>query len=123
MGNCAEPSTPKILYGATILDATRLASPLIVCAPVKYVSAARVWSVVVGVIVAAAFVVTLAVSDTDAFPAVPLETYPGVTSGVTDTLFVRVMVFVPVLTVADVPLIELGAVALPVATLFVACVA
>ena len=71
--------------------------------------------------VAAAFVVTLAVKLTEAFLAVPLETYPAVTTGVTLTDFVSVSVLVPVDTVADVPLIEFGAVAEPLATAFDAC--
>ena len=42
------------------------------------------------------------------------------TLGVTDTVFVSVSVFVPVLTVADVPLMVDGAVTAPLATVFVA---
>lgn len=86
----------------------------IVCVPVRYVPDAMVCCEVVGVMVAAAFVVTFAVKETELFPAVPLETYPAVTDGVTDTVLLKVSVFVPVLTVAAVPLIEAGAVAEPV---------
>ena len=92
-----------------------------VCVPVRYVPLAMVWSVVVGVIVAAALVVTLAVSETLEFPAVPLATYPADTVGVTLTVLERVSVLVPVLTDADVPLMVAGAVALPLVTDFVAC--
>ena len=74
----------------------------------------------VGVIVAAAFVVTDAVKETDAFPAVPEETYPAETTGVTDTLFVSVSVLVPAETDADVPDIEDGDVADPLVTLLLA---
>ena len=46
------------------------------------------WSLVLGVIVAAALVVTEAVRDTEALPAVPEDTYPAVvTDGVTETVF------------------------------------
>jgi len=80
------------------------------------------WLLVPGVYVAAAFVVTLAVRDTDAFPAVPALIYPAVvTLGVTEMVFDSVSVFVPVLTVALVPLIVLGAVTVPFATLADAC--
>ena len=96
---------------------------MIVCVPVRYVPLAIVWSLVVGVMVAAAFVVTLAVRDTAELPAVPLATYPADTEGVTLTVLERVSVLVPVLTDADVPLMEAGAVALPIDTDFVACVA
>lgn len=70
----------------------------------------------VGVIVAAALVVTDAVKLTLEFVAVPLDTYPALTSGVTLTDFVKVKVFVPVDTEADVPVIVLGADADPLAT-------
>jgi hypothetical protein len=65
-------------------------------------------------------VVTEAVRETELFPAVPEATYPAVTLGVTETVFESVRVFVPVETVADEPEMLDGAVALPVATLFVA---
>ena len=56
-------------------------------------------------------VFTDAVRLTDAFPAVPLETYPAVvTLGVTDTVFDSVNVLVPVDTVALDPEIVEGAV-------------
>ena len=58
----------------TIFPLTRSASPEMVCVPVKYVPLAMVWFVVVGVIVAAPFVVTLAVSETVAVLDVALET-------------------------------------------------
>lgn len=88
-----------------------------VCAPVRYVPAAIVCAVVPGVMVAAPFVVTLALKLTLAFPAVPLEMYPAaVTSGVTDMVLLSVMTFVPVDTVALDPLIVDGAVTLPLAT-------
>lgn len=57
-----------------IFPATRFELPAIVCAPVRYVPAAIVWLLVVGVIVAAALVVTEAVSDTELLPAVPEDT-------------------------------------------------
>ena len=63
----------------TMLAATRLASPLMVCVPVRYVPLAIVWLLVPGVMVAAAFVVTDAVRETELFPAVPELTYPSVT--------------------------------------------
>ena len=66
--------------------------------------------------VCAAWVVTLAVRDTEEFPAVPLDTYPADTVGVTDTVLDRVSVLLPVLTVALVPLMVAGAVAEPLAT-------
>ena len=44
-----------------------------VCVPVRYVPLAMVWLLLVGVIVAAALVVTLAVRVTELFPAVPLD--------------------------------------------------
>ena len=100
--------------------ATRFASPLMVWAPVRYVPAAMVWFEVVGVMVAAPFVVTDAVRLTALFPAVPAETYPAVTEGVTEMVFESVRVFVPVLTDALVPLIVAGAVADPEETAFVA---
>ena len=76
-----------------------------------------VWFVVVGVYVVAPFVVTLAVKLTLAFPAVPDETYPAVvTEGVTETVLLKVKVFVPVETDALVPLIEDGAVTDPEGT-------
>lgn len=78
-------------------------------------------ALVPGVIVAAAFVVTDAVSDTDEFPAVPLATYPAVTCGVLDMVLLKVKVFVPVDTVALVPLIEDAGFADPLAMVFVAC--
>ena len=64
--------------------------------------------------------VTFAVSDTEELPAVPLETYPADTTGVTLTDLVKVIVLVPVVIVAVVPLIEFGAVAEPLAMDFVA---
>ena len=76
-----------------------------------------------GVIVAAPFVVTLAVSETLELPAVPLDTYPAETCGVFDTLFESVKVLVPVDTVALVPVIVAAGVADPLATLFVALLA
>jgi hypothetical protein len=117
LGICALPATLKIVFPATIFPATRFASPLIVCFPVQYVPAAIFWSLVPGVIVAAAFVVTDAVRLTDEFPAVPAETYPAVlTVGVTETVLVSVIVFVPEDTDAEVPLMDAGAVTLPLAT-------
>ena len=74
LGICAEPATPKIVFPLTMFPATRLESPLMVCVPVRYVPDAIVWLLVPGVIVAAALVVTDAVSDTAELPAVPLET-------------------------------------------------
>jgi hypothetical protein len=72
-----------------------------------------------GVIVVAAFVGTLAVKDTDAFVAVPLATYPAVTTGVIETVFVKIKVFVPDETEADVPETVDGPFADPLATAFV----
>ena len=89
---------------------------LIVCAPVRYCPDAIVCALVVGVYVCADFVVTLAVKLTDEFPAVPLETYPAVTVGVTLIVLDNVMVLVPVLTLAPVPLIDAGDVAEPLET-------
>ena len=66
---------------------------------------AIVWLLVPGVIVAAPFVVTDAVSDTEELPAVPLDTYPADTVGVFETLFESVRVFVPVET--DAPVAEI----------------
>ena len=66
--------------------------------------------------VAAALVVTDAVSETEAFPAVPAETYPAETTGVTEMDLLRVKVFVPVDTDALVPEIVAGGVAEPFAT-------
>ena len=63
--------------------------------------------------VAAALVVTDAVRLTEAFPAVPDATYPAVTEGVTETVFVSVSVFVPVEMEALVPEMDAGAVADP----------
>ena len=73
-GMLAVPATPKILFTDTMLPPTKLASPEIVCVPVRYVPEAIVWLDVDGVIVAAAFVVTEAVKDTEELPAVPEET-------------------------------------------------
>ena len=87
-----------------------------VCFPVRYVPAAISILLVVGVIVAAAFVVTLAVSVTEELPAVPLEMYPAETDGVLLTLLDKVSVFVPVDTEAPVALIVACGVALPLAT-------
>ena len=57
---------------------------------------------------------------TDESPAVPLDTYPAVvTDGVTLTVLDKVKVFVPVEIVALLPLIELGAVTVPFATLLI----
>ena len=86
----------------------------------RYVPAAIVWLDVVGVNVAAALVVTLAVSDTDALCAVPVETYPAVTTGVIDIDLVSVSVFVPVDTDADEPVTVVGPLAVPADTAFVA---
>ena len=88
-----------------------------------YVPLAIVWFDVDGWYVVALFVVTLPVSDTEVFPEVPLEIYPAETCGVLLTVFVSVSVFVPVDTVADVPLIEDAGVALPLDTVFVALLA
>ena len=74
MGTTAVPATLKMVFPLTMFDATRLASPLMVCAPVRYVPLAIVWSEVVGVMVAAPFVVTEAVRETAEFPAVPEAT-------------------------------------------------
>ena len=89
---------------------------LIVCAPVRYWFADIVCVEVLGVYVAAAFVVTLAVSDTEEFPAVPLDTYPADTVGVFETVLDNVKVFVLVDTVALVPLIVDAGVAEPLGT-------
>ena len=107
----------------TIFPPTRFASPLIVCAPVRYVPLAIVWSDVVGVNVAAALVVIDAVSETELFPAVPVDTYPADTVGVLETDFESVSVFVPLDTLA--PVAEIGAAgdALPLAIVFVALLA
>ena len=104
-----------------MLLATRFASPEIVCAPVRYVPDAIVWFDVEGVIVAAPFVVMDAVNETELLPAVPDATYPAVTAGVTLTDLESVSVFVPVLTDAEVPVIEAGAVAEPASTDLVCC--
>ncbi len=111
-----DPATPNIVLPDRMLLDTRLASPLMVCLPVRYVPAAISCAVVPGVIVAAAFVGTDAVKLTELFVAVPDETYPALTTGVTLTVFDKVRVFVPVDTVADVPLIVDGADADPEAT-------
>lgn len=66
-----------------------------------------------GAIVAVPFVVTEAERLTELFPAVPELTYPAVTVGVTETVFERVSVFVPVDTVALDPDMDAGAVADP----------
>ena len=106
--------TPLAMFAADNPDTV---TPRMVCVPVRYVPDAIVWSELDTSYVVAAFVVTLAVRLTLEFPAVPLEMYPAVLMvGVTDTVLVNVSVFVPVLTVADVPLIEAGAVAVPLAT-------
>ena len=89
----------------------------------RYVDAAIVWSLVPGVYVAAPFVVTEAVSETELFPAVPEATYPALTDGVTEMVLLNVSVLVPVETVAEVPLMDAGAVAEPLETLVDACVA
>ena len=120
-GEARLPATPKIDTPLAMYCACRLASPFMVCAPVRYVPLAMDWSEVVGVHVVAPFVVTLAVRETEEFPAVPDETYPAVTEGVTDMVLDKVRVLVPVLTEADVPLILAGAVALPEDTDLVAC--
>ena len=70
----SEPLTPKMLTPLLMFAAVRFASPLIVCFPVRYVFAAISMLLVVGVMVAAAFVVTDAVKETLELPAVPLET-------------------------------------------------
>lgn len=70
---------------------------------------------------AAALVVTDAVSDTDEFPAVPELTYPADTCGVLLTVFESVSVLVPVETVALVPEMVAAGVADPLATDLVAC--
>lgn len=49
LGIVADPATPKMVFPATMLPATKLASPLMVCVPVRYVPLAMVWFVVVGV--------------------------------------------------------------------------
>ena len=115
-GIFAVPATPKIVFPLTIFAASRFASPLMVCAPVRYVPDAMVWLLVPGVIVAAALVVTDAVSDTDELPAVPEEIYPALTVGVFETLFDRVSVFVPVDTDAPVAVIVDAGVAEPLDT-------
>ena len=83
----------KIVLPATMFALTRSLSP------------AMVWAVVPGVIVAAALVVTDAVSVTAELPAVPLEIYPAETVGVLLTLLLKVSVFVPVDT--DAPVAEM----------------
>ena len=110
------PVTPNIVVPLFIFPAVRLASPLIVCVPVRYVPLAMVWLLVPGVIVAAAFVVTDAVRLTELFPAVPLDMYPADTVGVLLTLFDNVNVFVPVLTLAPVAEMVDAGVADPAAT-------
>ena len=60
---------------------------------------------------------------TELFPAAPDATYPALTVGVTEMVLLNVSVLVPVETVADVPLMDAGAVAEPFATAFDACVA
>lgn len=55
----SDPDTPKMETPLLMFDATKFASPLMVCAPVRYVAAAIVWLLVPGVKVAAAFVVIL----------------------------------------------------------------
>ena len=111
--------TPDLILAA---DKLVVVTPLMVCVPVRYRPLFIVWSDALGYIVCAACVVTDAVSDTELFPAVPLLTYPAVvTLGVTLTVLDNVSVFVPVLTVADVPVIEAGAVTVPLATAFDAC--
>jgi hypothetical protein len=115
----SDPATPKIETPDLMFDATRFVSPLIVCLPVRYVPAAISCAEVPGVIVAAALVVTDAVRDTEEVVAVPALTYPAETTGVTETDFVSVIVFVPVDTVAVVPLIDVGADAEPDATALV----
>ena len=87
-----------------------------VCVPVRYVPDEMVCCVVDALYVVAPFVVTDAVSDTDVLPAVPLEMYPADTCGVLDTVFDSISVFVPVLTVADEPLMDDAGVAVPLAT-------
>ena len=123
LGIWALPATEKMLLPATMFALTRLASPAMVCVPVKYVPLAIVWLLVPGVMVAAPFVVTDAVKLTELFPAVPLATYPAVTDGVTLTVLDSVSVFVPVETLAEEPLMLAGAVALPALTAFVAWLA
>ena len=116
LGICAVPATPNIVFPLTMFPASRFASPLMVCAPVKYVPEAIVWLLVPGVIVAAPFVVTLAVSDTLELPAVPDVTYPAETVGVFETLLDSVSVFVPVETDAPVAEIVAAGVAEPLET-------
>ena len=111
-----DPLTPKILTPLLMLPLVKFASPLMVCVPVRYVPLAMVWLLVPGVMVAAALVVTDAVSDTELLPAVPEDTYPALTVGVTEIVLLRVSVLVPVLTDAEVPLIVAGAVADPALT-------
>ena len=62
---------------------------------------------------------TVAVSDTDELPAVPLEMYPADTDGVFDTLFESVNVLVPVVMLAPVADIVDAGVAEPLAMVFV----
>ena len=100
----------------TMLAAIKSASPAIVCAPVRYVPLAIVCDDVPGVMVAAAFVVTDAVSDTLELPAVPLDIYPADTVGVLLTDFDNVSVFVPVESDAPVALMVDAGVADPLAT-------
>ena len=93
-----------------------------VIAPVQYVpEETAVCEEVVGVTVLAACVVTDAVRLTEEFPAVPELTYPADTDGVTDTVLLKVRVFVPVDTEALVPVILAGAVAEPLDTDLLAC--
>ena len=115
-----DPVTPNIVVPLLIFPATKLASPLMVCVPVRYVPLAMVWLLVPGVIVAAAFVVTDAVRLTELFPAVPLDIYPADTVGVLLTLFDNVNVFVPVLTLAPVAEMVDAGVADPAGTFAVA---
>ena len=63
--------TPLLMFSA---DKFEVVTAFMVCAPVRYLLAAMLWSVVDGCIVCAAWVVTDAVSDTLELPAVPLDT-------------------------------------------------
>ena len=71
-----DPLTPKIDTPLRILLATRFVSPLIVCVPFRYWPADIVWSLVVGIYVAADFrvialpIYVLEIADTVISPVV-----------------------------------------------------
>lgn len=73
---------PAFTFAAVIFA---VVTALMVCAPVRYHPEAMVWSVVEVLYVVAASVVSCSVFDPDTVtvPAVPAETYPAETEGVT----------------------------------------